>query len=153
MVSEGLAHYALRNSFARFAQVADSVGATTKRLEKLAILAEYLAPLSDEDLAVACRFSSGQPFPSSDERTLNIGWSAASTVLIELSGIDPEQYGPLVVRLGDLGLAAAQILPQNPVQGGEPITLRSALDAFEQMASTRGAGQKTLLLRNLLSRA
>jgi DNA ligase-1 len=42
-------------------------------------------------------------------------------------------------------------MPAQPVERGESITLRSALDVFEQIASTRGAGQKTLLLRGLLS--
>jgi len=148
--------------FATFAETADAVSATTKRLEKLAILAEYLSPLSDEDLAIACRFLSGLPFPFSDERTLNVGFSAASTVLIDITGVDPSEYGLLAVRLGDLGEVAAHILaqsqatleqdlirnPKSEIRNG--ITLRSALDAFEMMASTRGAGQKALLLRNLL---
>ncbi|HKP52296.1 MAG TPA: ATP-dependent DNA ligase [Chloroflexia bacterium] len=158
--------------FATFAQTADAVSATTKRLEKLAILAEYLSPLSDEDLAIACRFLSGLPFPFSDERTLNVGFSAASTVLIDITGVDPGEYSTLAVRLGDLGEVAAHILARSPksevqsqvAQEQDPfrtphsalrtqISLRSALDAFEAMASTRGAGQKALLLRNLLVEA
>lgn len=126
---------------------------TTKRLEKLAILGEYLSALSDADLAIACRFLSGFPFPSSDERTLNVGFSAVTSVLLELSGVDPHEYGTLVLRLGDAGDVAAQILPAQPVQPGEAITLLSALEVFEKVASTRGAGQKTLLLHGLLARA
>jgi DNA ligase-1 len=141
--------------FLTFAQTADAVSATTKRLEKLAILASYLSPLDDTDLAIATRFLSGRPFSASDERTLNVGFSVVSTILIELSGIDPSTYGPLVLRLGDLGDVAAEIMPAEPVAGErrEPITLRSALDIFEQIASTRGTGQKALLLRGLLANA
>jgi DNA ligase-1 len=139
--------------FSAFALTADAVSATSKRLEKLAILAEYLAPLGDADLSVACRFLSGQPFPPSDERTLNVGFSMASTVLIELSGVDPHEYGQLVVRLGDMGDVAERIMPPQPVEAGEPITLQSALAAFEQLASTRGTGNKAVLLRNLLAKA
>ncbi|MDQ5825004.1 MAG: ATP-dependent DNA ligase [Chloroflexota bacterium] len=139
--------------FSDFARTADAVSATSKRLEKLAILAEYLAPLGDTDLSVACRFLSGQPFPPSDERTLNVGFSMASTVLIELSGVDPHEYGQLVVRLGDMGDVAERIMPPEPVEPGEPVTLQSALAAFEQLASTRGTGNKAVLLRNLLAKA
>src|SRR5438045_6537925 len=39
------------------------------------------------------------------------------------------------------------------VRPGEPIPLRTAQDVFEHIASTRGSGQKTLLLRGLLARA
>lgn len=138
--------------FSGFARAADAVSSTSKRLEKLAILAEYLSPLHDSDLAIACRFLSGQPFPASDERTLSVGFSAVSKVLLELSGVDPADYGPMVVRLGDVGDVAGQILPSvRDTQAA--ITLRSALDAFEAIAVTRGTGQKTLLLRDILSLA
>jgi DNA ligase-1 len=126
---------------------------TSKRLEKLAVLAGYFSGLDDADLAIACRFLSGSPFPGSDERTLNVGFSAVSGALLELSGFDPEEYGPLVVRLGDAGEVAEQIMPPTPVEPPGDITLRSAMDAFESISSTRGAGQKTLLLRNLLAGA
>ena len=140
------------NLFSRFAETADAVSATSKRLEKLAILAEYFSPLSDEDLAIACRFLSGNPFPFSDERTLSLGFSAVSSVLLELSGIPVEEYGPLVVSLGDAGDVAARIMPDLPNRG-DIITLQSALDAFEAISSTRGTGSKTALLRDLLVQA
>lgn len=138
--------------FSQFAVTADAVSATTRRLEKLAILAGYLSPLSDADLAIACRFLSGQPFSVSDERTLNVGFSAVSKVLLELSGVDPEEYGPMVVRLGDVGDVAGEIL-RGPVEGSQPITLREALEAFEGISLARGAGQKMGLLRDMLARA
>jgi DNA ligase-1 len=157
----------MSDSFAIFAQTADAVSATTKRLQKLAILAEYLSRLSDDDLAIACRFLSGLPFSASDERTLNVGFSAVSTVLIDITGVDPGEYGSLAVRLGDLGEVAAHILAQSPrwttddpnqirnpkSEIRNQITLRSALDAFEELSTTRGTGQKALLLRTLLAGA
>src|SRR5262245_50343735 len=121
--------------FSAFAQAADAVTATTKRLEKLAVLAGYLSALPDDDLAIACRFLSGNPFPVSDERTLNVGFSAVSSVLLGLSGVDPNEYGRLILRMGDVGDVAAAIMPAQPVEPGEPITLRSALDVFEQIRS------------------
>jgi len=170
----------ISSPFALFAETANAVSATTKRLEKLAILGSYLSPLSDDDLAIASLFLSGLPFPASDDRTLNVGFSAVSTVLIELTGVDPYEYNTLAVRLGDLGEVAEHVLNrrrttddgrQSNDQGRTTnddgreeelrntryalgtISLRSALDAFETMSSTRGTGQKALLLRNLLAGA
>jgi DNA ligase-1 len=139
--------------FSLFAQTANAVGTTTKRLEKLAILGEYLSSLDDSGLAIVCRFLSGNPFPFSDERTLNVGYSAVSNVLVEISGANPREYGQLVLSLGDPGDAAEQVMPQEPVEPGNPITLEAAQEAFEQIAVTRGTGQKTALLRTLLVRA
>src|SRR5438477_5272332 len=142
---------ALSDPFVRFAQTAEAVGMTASRLEKLRILGEYLSGLSEDDLQVACRFLSGSPFPSSDDRTLNVGYSAVSGIILELSGADPRRYGELVLRLGDPGDAAAEVLGPPKEPGG--ITLRSAMDAFEAIATTRGAKQKALVLYDLLARA
>src|SRR5688500_10637515 len=139
--------------FSDFARTADAVSATTKRLEKLAILAEYLAPLSDQDLVIACRLLAGQPFALSDARTLNVGFSVASTVRLDRPGVSADEYGRLGVGRGDRGDVAARIMPATPVEPGELITLQSAARAFDTIASTRGTGQKALLLRGLLAGA
>src|SRR6476469_4072818 len=110
-----------QSTFALFAQTAEAVGSTTKRLEKVAILGGYLASLSDEDLAVACKLLSGSPFPLSDSRTLNVGFSAASGVLVDLSGVTANAYHKLVVSMGDMGDVAARIMPASPHEAGEPL--------------------------------
>ena len=81
----------LSDPFVRFAQTAEAVGMTGGRLEKLRILGEYLSGLSEDDLPVACRFLSGSPFPSSDDRTLKVGYSAVSGIVLEPSGAEPER--------------------------------------------------------------
>ena len=139
--------------FGRFAEAAEAVRETTKRLEKLAVLAEYLGGLSDDDLPVAARLLSGNPFPVSDERTLNVGWANAAAVLVALSGVDPGEVGTRALRLGDLGDAAEQIMPREPVEPGKPVTLREAQECFEEIAHTRGTAAKAALLRGLLARA
>jgi DNA ligase 1 len=142
-----------RSTFALFAKTAEAVGSTTKRLEKVAILGGYLAPLSDDDLAVACKLLSGSPFPLSDSRTLNVGFSAASGVLVDLSGVTANDYHMLVVSMGDMGDVAARIMPASPQEAGEPLLLQEAQAVFEDIASTKGTGKKAVLLRGLLSRA
>ena len=52
-------------SFVRWTAAADEIRATTKRLEKLAVLEQYLPTLDDESLVVACHFFSGIVFPTS----------------------------------------------------------------------------------------
>ena len=63
-------------AFSELADVAERVGATTKRLEKLAAVAEWFARIEDdEDLARAARFLSAHPFPRHDMRTTQVGGS------------------------------------------------------------------------------
>ncbi|MGA7733439.1 MAG: ATP-dependent DNA ligase [Chloroflexia bacterium] len=141
------------SSFLLFSETAQAVGATTKRLEKLAILAEYLSGLSDADLPAASRLLAGSPFPLSDDRTLNVGWSVASNVLVQLSGVGPNEYNAMVVLMGDMGDVARQIMPAQPHVPGRPLSLQEAVQVFEEIASTRGTGKKAALLHGLLSRA
>src|SRR4051794_3993815 len=109
--------------FADLTAVADAVRATSKRLEKMALLGAYFAGLGDDDLARACRFLAGRPFPAHDERTLNVGGSAVIAVLCDLAGIAPEEYGAHHVRTGDIGDVAASLLPASPILPGVPLTL------------------------------
>jgi DNA ligase-1 len=140
------------SSFLLFSETAQAVGATTRRLEKLAILAEYLSGLSDADLPAASRLLAGSPFPLSDDRTLNVGWSVASNVLVQLSGVGPNEYNAMVVLMGDMGDVARQIMPAQPHVPGQPLSLQEAVQVFEEIASTRGTGKKAALLHGLLSR-
>ena len=52
-------------AFSEFAQTADAVAATSKKLAKAALLQSYFAGLGDADLARAARFFAGQ-VPSPD---------------------------------------------------------------------------------------
>ncbi|HMA35372.1 MAG TPA: ATP-dependent DNA ligase [Chloroflexia bacterium] len=139
--------------FTQLVQAAEATGATTKRLEKVAILGAYLAGLSDTDLPIAARFLSGRPFPAHDARTLNIGGAALIAVVCSLAGLPPEEYGALHVRHGDIGDAAAAILPAQPAQPDPPLTLAGVQAAYDTLAATPGTTAKAELLRALLARA
>ena len=55
-----------------FAQLGDQVAATTKKLEKRALIADYLRSLSVEDAGRAALYLSGTPFTETDRRALNV---------------------------------------------------------------------------------
>jgi DNA ligase 1 len=139
--------------FPDLVRAADAAGATRKRLEKVAILGAYLGALDDDDLPIATRFLGGRPFPAHDARTLNIGGATLVGVVCALAGLPPEDYGALHVRHGDIGDAAAEILPATPAVSGAPLTLASVQAAYDEIAATPGALAKAALVRDLLARA
>ncbi|MBV9181953.1 MAG: ATP-dependent DNA ligase, partial [Acidobacteria bacterium] len=59
----------------QFAQTAERIGQTTKKLEKTALLAEYLRAASLDEAAQAAVFFSGRPFAMWEEITLQVGGS------------------------------------------------------------------------------
>jgi DNA ligase-1 len=136
-----------------FAECADAVAATTKKLEKAAILGAYLQTLSDPDLTRAARYFAGHQFALSDARTTNVGGSIISTALSEATGFSPDDLYPRYVRLGDPGDLAAEIVREAGKSFTPSITLAETESLISRLSETRGIKNKTALLTAVLHNA
>lgn len=136
-----------------FAECAEGVAATTKKLEKAAILGEYLKTLSDPDLTRAARYFAGQQFAQNDARTTNVGGSIIGAALSEATGFSPEALSPRWVRLGDPGDVAEEIVKEAHKIREPTITLGEAESLISRLSETRGIRNKTALLAAVLHRA
>lgn len=136
-----------------FAQTAEAIAATTKKLEKAAILGAYLRTLSDADLNRATRYFAGQQFAQSDARTTNVGGSIISAALSEATGFRIEDLSPRYVRLGDPGELAAEIVKEASHNLPPTITLLETESLISRLSDTRGIKNKTALLTASLRRA
>src|SRR5713226_8923953 len=85
-------------SLQRFAEVAEAVAATTRKLEKSALLGAYLKELNDADLSLAARYFAGHQFALSDSRTTNVGGRIISDALSNATGFSIEDLLPRYVR-------------------------------------------------------
>ncbi|HEX6731573.1 MAG TPA: ATP-dependent DNA ligase [Pyrinomonadaceae bacterium] len=141
-------------SLQEFAETAESVAATTKKLEKAAILGAYLQTLNDADLTRAARYFAGQQFAQSDSRTTNVGGSIISTALSEATGFALEDLYPRYVRLGDPGDLAAEIVKEAGRNTSVPkITLAETESVITRLSETRGTKNKIAILSALLQHA
>lgn len=138
------------DAFAHFAEVAEKIAATTKRLEKAALLGAYFQTLRDEDLLHAARYFAGYIFPLRDQRTLNIGGATLMNALIAVTAADETTLQEKLVKMGDLGDVAATVMPNQtePVLNLEDIAI-----ALESLAKTKGSKQKQLRVVQLLQQA
>src|ERR1700741_3402471 len=101
----------------QFVTTCEAIAATTKKLQKTALVAEYLRSGPVEEAAVAAVFLSGRPFPAWEEAPLQVGGRSLWGIVGELAG---KQEGALTEsyrRLGDLGAVAGDVLPQHSGQG------------------------------------
>jgi DNA ligase-1 len=89
----------------RFGQTCAAIAAKAGKLEKIAILGEYLRELADGDLAPAARFFTGNPFPARDERSLGIGWRTIVEAARNAWGVGEGQLSAAYREHGDLGAA------------------------------------------------
>src|SRR4029079_2157328 len=136
-----------------FAECAEAVAATTKKLEKAAILGSYLETLSDADLTRAARYFARNQFASTDARTTNVGGSIISAALSEATGFSPEDLYPRYVRLGDPGDLAAEIVREAKRAFQPTITLAETESLIARLSETRGIKNKTALLTAVLHKA
>jgi DNA ligase-1 len=110
-----------------FGRTCAAIAATASRLEKITLVADYLATLSDADVAPAARYFSGNPFAQADERSIAIGgrtiidaaldtWridAAALSLAYRATGDLGAALGPFVAPANDLGLFRQTLTPAN----------------------------------------
>src|SRR5438309_5262807 len=134
-----------------FAETAEKIAATTKKLEKTALLAEYLKSVPLEEAAVAAVFFSGRPFPAWEETTLQVGGALLWRTVEELSGRSEKELTAAYREHGDLGAVAGAVLPGSSEtrKGGRPRPPNEIQLAFREIAAARGPAAKAVLVRKL----
>jgi DNA ligase-1 len=140
-------------SLQSFAEAAEKIAATSKKLEKAAILGSYLHDLSEADLSRAARYFAGHQFAMNDARTTNVGGSIISAALREATGFSPDDLYARYVRLGDPGDLAAEIISETRKQFEPTVTLVETESLITRLSETRGIRNKTALLAVVLHHA
>src|SRR5438105_6782508 len=137
----------------RLAEIAEAIAGTTKKLQKTALLAEYLKSRSAEEAALSTIFLSGRVFPAYEEATLQVGGSLLWKLVEELSGKTSQELTEAYRRHGDLGAVAGEVLPARRSANGALNDVIEVEKHFRQIAAARGPAAKSALLRDLLGRA
>jgi DNA ligase-1 len=137
-----------------FSLTAERVAATTKKLEKAALLGAYLRGLDDADLARAARYFAGHQFAMNDARTTNVGTGLLRDALSEATGIEVENLRPRYVRLGDAGEVACEVVRESARESLQPsMTLALTESLIERLSEMKGTKNKKALLASVLARA
>jgi len=135
----------------RFAECAEAIAATTSKLEKVRLLAEYLRELDETRVGVAARFFTGLVFPTWDMRVLSVGGPALWQVLQSLSGATPADMSAAWARHGDAGGAAHDVLME-ACADAPGVDILEVVHTFEAIASAPGTASRVELLDGLLRR-
>jgi len=139
----------------KFAAACERIAGTTKKLEKIAIVANYLKSRPLQEAAVAAVFLSGRPFPVWEETTLQVGGRLLWQVIEELSGKSGAELTAAYRQHGDLGAVAAEVLPQDGAVTGaansDGLSLPAVQAEFRKLAAARGSIAKAVFVRELFS--
>jgi DNA ligase-1 len=134
----------------QLATACESIAATTKKLQKTAIVADYFKSRTPDEAAVSAVFLCGRPFPQWEETTLQVGGRSLWQIVAELADKDEGALTAAYRGHGDLGAVAGEVLPGLPAQSVNVLEVEAA---FRRIAAARGPAAKTALVRDLLARA
>ena len=133
------------SEFAAFADVGEAIAATPAKLEKVRLLSEYLRTLPNEQLPIATIYFTGKPFPQSDLRTLQVGWSVIFRALIAASKLSEAEFRRIASSHGDAGKTAFEALDGRT--SPEPFGILESRAFFDDLQKMRGPLNKTELLQ------
>jgi DNA ligase 1 len=140
----------------RLAETAERIGATTKKTEKVAILAEYLRARSLDEAAASAVFLSGRAFPAWEETTLGVGGTQLWRVVVEVADTTDTELTRAYRRHGDLGSATQDVFAAHEkrrrVKHENPPSVLEVAESFRGIARARGVAPKTEIVRALLAR-
>jgi DNA ligase-1 len=124
----------------RFAQTAERIASHPAKLEKIALLADYLRTLDDADLVAAARFFTGNPFAARDHRTLSIGGRTIVEVARRVWSFDDAALGGAYRASGDLGAALGALVrpPADAMLFRDRLTPASLEGFFAEIAAASG---------------
>ncbi len=130
---------AAETPFASLAHLARSLEATPRRLEKRALLSEFLRSLRPDEVAAAVHLIVGRIFAESDERALNVGWATMRKALEgkRQTTLVAEPLSILEVSRAFAAIAAAH--------GADSVRERRRL--LESLLGRANAGDRDILLR------
>jgi DNA ligase-1 len=135
----------------KLAEAGERIAATTKKLEKIAIVAEYLKARSPEEASVSAVFLSGRSFPVCEETTLQVGGRVLWRIVAELSGKSEAELTAAYRQRGDLGAVAGDVLPER--RRDAALNVLQVESKFREIATARGPAIKAAMTRELLSQA
>lgn len=143
--------------FADYASLCDAVAATTKRNEKIRLVAAYLRGVPDAALPAAAAFSSGDATPPGAP-SLRLGGRLAIDAARSVFGFDDAALRGAYERHGDLGSALADLAGEarRPSLFRTPLTVARVAASFREIAAATGGGanrKRTALFADLLADA
>jgi DNA ligase 1 len=132
-------------AFHTFAMVCSRIGATPRKTEKTELLAAYLRKLDVAAVRAASTWFTGHPFPPSEGKVLQLGWSLLREALCGVTNLNHSQFGEVYLKHSDLGETAFELLlKQAPAISTTSLQDIAAL--FQQLHASRGPLGKLPLL-------
>ena len=139
-----------QSPFGKFCLTGEKIAASTGRLAKVGLLADFLRTLDESDLRRAATWFTGNAFASTGGRSAQTGWAALRRALGAAAGVGEAEVRAISRRMNDAGLAALEIMASRPGDG--LLDLSVVEDVFVQLSEARGPAKRQALLEELFGK-
>ena len=147
--------------FKSLAELLEKVEATKKRLEIIALTADFLKSLDAAEIEPAVSMILGRAFPKWSPKTLEVSWATLSSILQRTAGVDWGAFREAFASTGDIGAAAKAVFEKANVKKQallleKTLTITEVRRLLEALAGASGSGsreKKERLIAALLSQA
>jgi DNA ligase-1 len=139
--------------FKDLVNVFENLKKTTKRLEKTAIIADFIKDIPENELPVIVNFLTGRIFPVWDERKIGIAGQSIIKIIASITYNTEAQVIESYKKTGHLGITADEMFQKRKQQmffEPEDITVRELYETFETLAKSTGAGSSTKKQKTLI---
>ncbi len=137
--------------YSRLVSVYEALEATTSKLEKTEIVAEFLREVPEELLEIIPSLLIGKVFPEWSDLELGVGPGLLYEAVSFVCGIPVAEVKRQVARAGDVGQAVEQMLAKK-VQltlFSRKLLVREVYEAFKKIALATGSGSQDRKIRTL----
>ena len=145
------------NDFSLLVETCEKIRSTSKKNEKIEIIAAYISTLDETSLPIAVRFLSGKVFPPGSNLTLNIGFNIIMQSLSEIAVLEIKDMQNIHLKYGDIGAIAEYAVSKKHIislfDQQFHLDLSYLYDQFKKIANISGSGSNRIkkdILKGLL---
>ena len=150
----------METAFRDLCELCEKLAATTKRLVKIGLAADFLKSLQPQEVEPAVSMILGRPFPKWDQRVLEISWTTLSGLIKQVTNLDWNDFRAAYSQTGDVGSAVKAVFEASKIRKQvtlfeKPVTVLEMRRIFENIAEASGYGsreRKERLIETLLGR-
>ena len=144
--------------FETLVKVYEKIDKTSKRLEKVSILADFLSKLDDNEIYYVMLLLKGRVFEDWNRKDMGISSKMMLKVISVSSGLDIKKIIDVWKQEGDLGIASMKILSKNQQKTlfRDKLMINQVVEDLRKISNLSGHGSSELkikLLSKLLSDA
>ena len=132
--------------------VYEALGATTKRLEKTDILADFLKTVEEEDLEKITLMALGSVFPSWSEEEQGIGDKLVMKAVGDAVGVSVDVVEDAIREEGDIGAAAEKLYAKKAQMTffSQPLTVSFVYNQLRKLSTITGSRSTARKISNIL---